>query len=120
MVFWGRIPVLTPCMIMNEARKPVSLLGESEKNRYHNIPTGFHFKFWIVGEAILEHRTIKSLEIKNAFHQKPFGTESRVCEFSGWGIGARFNSRCIGLTHIMVYFPIDSHCKFCTQIHLFF
>ena len=38
----------------------------------------------------------------------------------GWGIGARFNSCCIGLIHIMVYFPIDSHCKFCTQIHLFF
>ena len=31
---------------------------------------------------------------------------------SGWGIRARFNSCCVGLTHIMVYFPIDIHSKF--------
>ena len=38
-----------------------------------------------------------------------YNTCSSQPYITGWGVGARFNSICIGLIHIMVYFPIDSH-----------
>ena len=74
-------------------------------------------KIWTWKRWVVNQRLVRP--IHTSWNRK-FGVWSNIYEkesdvvIAGCGIGGPFNSCRIGLSHIMVYFPIDSHCKFCT------